>query len=195
MGLLGMHADGLMAAKTEMRRADEHFKRLKVAQSIADTKDAWSDFLVYFNRFFTKLEQASKSGKSKGWYDLIKNERKNSSCLSYLLHARNVDEHGIAAIHEDAPGDLRIGAPGEAVSFSGVLSPRGSFGTVKGIGTTATVSQRPPRVELKQVVDRGVPYDPPVNPASPFRDAHTPIELADIGMTALTRIMEEAEKQ
>jgi hypothetical protein len=46
---------------------------------------------------YSKLEQGAKtSGVSAAWFGRVKHTRKRDQLLSYLHHARNTEEHGLA---------------------------------------------------------------------------------------------------
>ncbi|MCP1550734.1 MULTISPECIES: hypothetical protein [Methylorubrum] len=170
--------------------------RLKGSKSIAELKDAWSDFLVQYNRIFTKLEQASKTGGSSPWYGRIKHERKKSVCLAYLLHARNIDEHGIVPIYEEANADMRIGAPTDDLSNVSITIIGGVITwSSGGDGKPLSVVRRPARIELRSVIDRGEEYAAPINPNSKFRDNYSPVEAAEIGLNFARKVVSEAKER
>ena len=79
---------------------------------------AWTDFLAAASTIYSKLEQGSKSHPSSlGWFGRMKRERKVDPLLSYIHHARNSDEHGIAEITADTGCKFEIKHPTMPLRF------------------------------------------------------------------------------
>lgn len=141
-------------------RAVEAFDRIEAATTLVEIETAWSDFLVFANRVFSKLEQGAKSnGKSKAWFDSKKHERRTNTLLRYVHHARNADEHGIRRVTEKEPGGIVLGVGPGAWRFDGAIGPGGRMiVTALGgqeLGKSKFVDVIPARVRLVRVIDRG----------------------------------------
>ena len=65
---------------------------------------AWVDFVFASNRFFSKLEQGSKSGNSsKNWYGRVKHLRRTDELMRYMHQARHSSEHSLAPLSIASP--------------------------------------------------------------------------------------------
>ncbi len=166
---------------------------------------AWSDFLHASHRIFTKLEVGLGSGGKEGyWWGRIKHKRKKDELLSYILHARNSDEHGIneiASRHSLVttcllnPGDPKgktfdLYLYDEAGEFS--VSPAVRI-EKNGIAQEVEVVRQRRKLVLKRVVDRGRWYDPPTIHQGLKVSEPEAFVVADIGVSFLSKIIEEAE--
>jgi hypothetical protein len=112
-------SDTLNPAKVSFHRAKESLDLIKEIgweptsfANSARAMRAWSDLLTYGNRVFTKLEQASKAtGKGMAWFGGVKRRRKSDPVLTYMQHARNVDEHGLAQVLHNDGGSFHVEIP------------------------------------------------------------------------------------
>jgi hypothetical protein len=180
-----MIASAVLKANQETERAAVSLETMKSATDRQDFARAWSDFLSASHRTFSKLEQAAKtSGTSKAWFGRKVHDRRNDPLLSYIHHARNVDEHGL---EDSASPGYRLGNP----RLERVAEYRGRatrvvnyvFRDIHADGSTSV---------LHPVVDRGVTYPPP--------DEHmgTPIEnpsaviVGDLAIAYLQAMVAEA---
>lgn len=148
----------------------------------------WPDFLSA-HKIYSKLEQGAKSSSHSGaWFGAKRHERRNDPLLSYVHHARNVDEHGLANIA--APG-LKFGEP----QFERVanIGPSSNGITVWG----ETVPLFPIFADAGQgllhtVTDRGVAYRPPQEHLGAVIPAPTPMAVADLALAYLEDMVREA---
>jgi hypothetical protein len=98
-----MNPVALEHAKERLERAKQAGEMLSNATSFADTRRAWSDFLLAASAIYSKLEQGAKSNpKSLFWFGTKKKERRDDELLSYIHHARNTDEHGLAQLTKES---------------------------------------------------------------------------------------------
>src|SRR5262249_41256727 len=159
----GEKVDGqaIKEARAGVAKAEASLAAMRGAKSYAEFRAGWSDFLLAGGRVYTKLEQGAKSNnKSAAWFGKQKHERRTDPLLSYIWHARNADEHGLAEITEHTPGGIGIGSTGQTHIKSMAISGR-KITHLDATGSPLVVTITPDRVRLMQVIDRGVAYNPP----------------------------------
>lgn len=94
-----MGQTAVVAANISLAKAAAAVEAMRNAKTFPELETAWSDLLSAGHRIFSKLEQGAKaSGTSAAWYGRQKNTRRTYPLLSYIHHARNVDEHRIGAL-------------------------------------------------------------------------------------------------
>jgi hypothetical protein len=162
--------------------------------------DLWAEFLTYANRVFNKLSHGPKHGPSKGWFDRVKHVRKTDKLLSYILHARNADTHGVEKIAEDSNlisvnirplSSYKEGEPikGKIVD-SAIVGPGNHYEFIQHM-----VQQTNPVLRLVPVTDSGIKYDPPA-PGTYLDQQLSDIEPIAVGRIVINyweRIVTEAE--
>jgi hypothetical protein len=105
-----MDAVHLARAQTEIESAHQSLTDLGATKHFGEIERHWAGFLLHFERIFRRLEAAA-GGKGNAWYGRVEQFRKKDPLLSYLLHARNVDEHGLKTVTKRQPGLIReVGA-------------------------------------------------------------------------------------
>lgn len=107
-----MKLEAIKQAGERLDRAERAFEELKAADNYGDAEQAWSDFLLAANSFFSKLEQGAKgNGKSDAWFGRKVNQRRTDPTLRYIRAARHSDEHGIERVTErhDAGWNMPFG--------------------------------------------------------------------------------------
>ena len=191
---------------TRLGKGQASLERLRKALTFGDAESAWSDLLLSGNAVYTKLEQGSKfSGHSNAWFGRRKKERKDDPLLSYMLHARNSDEHSIEDITR------RVGA-GEA-SFTIIDKPEQPFDPMKLAGMSlhvdldhrghvklrssdetriATTMHERDTLILTPVRDRGQTYNPPTSHAGAGLDDLSPVAVGSVYLAYLGALIAEA---
>jgi len=114
---------------------------------------------VSAGRVFTKLEQGSKgSARTREWWSKKVHQRRTDPLLCYIWHARNADEHTIAAVTEQHAGGVKFvdPTPEEQAAFLEQMKKLG-----KPYLALATIEATRTHVRLLDVVDRGIRYSPP----------------------------------
>jgi hypothetical protein len=143
-----MDASHLARAQTEVERAHQSLIELGATKHLGEIERYWAAFLLHFERIFHRLEAAA-GGKGDAWYGRVEQFRKKDPLLSYLLHARNVDEHGLKMVTRRGPGFIReVGA--EPMDPSRPET-----------GMRVTLEVQDPHVALVDVIDRNVTYAVP----------------------------------
>jgi hypothetical protein len=188
-----MDKAAIKAARSSLEKASEAIERLKKIKSFDEFEPAWQDFLVSSNRVFTKLEQGSKvSGHSSAWFANRKRERKDDELLSYLHHARNVDEHTISPVHEVKEGSMGIGTHGRThIKRLEIDNGRITHADISGDPLRITIG--PPTIALLPVKDRGIIYNPPKQHAGMRLVSIHPIDIATIAISYLNTLVGDAE--
>lgn len=113
---LVMNPHAVKKAAVRLQRARKAHAALEAAKNFEDAEEAWTDFLLAANGFYSVLEQGSKShGPSSGWFGRLKGKRKKDPLLKYLHFARNSDEHGVRRVTNH--GGIPMYPGGESVPF------------------------------------------------------------------------------
>jgi hypothetical protein len=152
-------------AHRRLQAADKKAKALAHSRSDDEIIDLWSEFLTEQHRFFNRLGNAMETRSEQGRWERIIAARKADPLLSYLLHARNADEHGRNSITAARQGSIGLAAPGEALLIDELVIESGrvtvakmrNIGPQKGPG----IHFEPAKVVATSVEDRGRTYHPP----------------------------------
>jgi hypothetical protein len=162
-----MEQPGIEQGKARLAKAAAAVEAMEQADSYEAFAKAWSDFLLSTTGIYSKLKKGSQSDKqSLAWFARKVHDRKKDGLLTYLLQARNEDEHGLepttnllppqigisGAGHYEISGHLNIGGPGSNLRIS-LIS-----------GEPPTIRIQPARAQLVQVKNQyGDVFDPPSN--------------------------------
>jgi len=192
-----MDKSAVAAAEANLTKAAASMEKMKAAKSHSEFEAAWTDFLMAAGRVFTKLEQRAKtSGPSKAWYGRQKHLRRNDPLLSYLHHARNIDEHGLEPVTKLRPGGVGIGTRGRThVEHLSIQSDETGI-QIRGqtSGDPLVISVTPASSRLVTAVDHGDKYEPPTEHLGiPIKDP-SPVAVANLGLTFLRSMTEDAAK-
>ena len=146
----------------EIAWAAEAIAEMQAADEFDRYEKAWLDYLHYLDRGWNKLEKLLE-GISQQKLSHARQTRKSDALLSYLMHARNVDEHTVRQVVAKRPGSLKItGGPGGGTIHRGVFSGDGQVGNLVYEGAL-DIDFVPERMEIIGVTDRGVFYDIPAH--------------------------------
>lgn len=107
-----MNIQAIEQAGLRLERAQRALNDLRAATDYERAEQAWSDFLLAANTFFSKLQQGAKEdGKSNAWFGRKVDQRRTDPTLRYIRAARHSDEHGIERIiqRHDAGWGLPFG--------------------------------------------------------------------------------------
>ena len=172
---------GVEKARSRLEAAFRSFELLKVATDFAEFEVCWGALLTALNSAFDILRESAKDKNSSfNWMFKLVAERRQDELLSYIWHARNVNDHGIDYIVEDQPGGFTIPMPASgALHIKHLSVENGKITRFEGHGFGAPVSIfiHPDGIFLKPVVDRGNEYKPP--------DYHLGSALADKSPTGI----------
>lgn len=191
-----MDSAAFARAKLECETAQTKLSAMRTAPDIKTLAALWSEFLTSAQRCFTKLRKATEAGPSKGWMDQVVHTRNQDELLSYILHARNADEHGIKAITEekDATFSLRpkVGTDLHIKSFA---ITGGQILIDRETADKVVMEFTPRTIRLAPVTDRGRTYDPPRTHLGQPVDNPDPITVAELASSYLAGIVAEAAQK
>lgn len=191
----------LASCSKRLEKARLALQRLEQTKDPVETESAWSDLILAASSIYSKLEQGSKiTGSAVGWYGRKSHERKNDPLLSYLLHARNADEHGIKDITRVAKGEgqIRFYEPFDPAKLEGkkLIIGRDPLGNlVLGKSSDAPFSvevHNEPTCVLVPVKDRGVSYQPPTTHLGQQLDDTTPLAVGRLAVLYLEALINDA---
>ncbi len=142
---------------------------------------AWLDYLHYLDRGSRKLEKNLASVNQQK-LSHARQTRKSDALLSYLMHARNVDQHTIQPVVVKHPGSLKIiGGLGGGTIHRGVFSGDGQVSHLVYEGSL-DFNFVPERMEIIEVNDRGVFYDVPTSHLNVPLKSFIPHYLAQLAL-------------
>ncbi len=176
-----MNATPTPAIIKEFAWAAEAIAEMQAATNLERYEKAWLDCLHYLDRGWNKLEK-HLAGVSQKNLSQARQTRKSDALLSYLMHARNVDEHTIRQVVVKRPGSLKItGGPGGGTIHRAVFSGDGQVSNVVYEGAL-DIDFVPERMEIMGVTDRGVFYDIPTSHLNVPLKSLIPHELARLAL-------------
>lgn len=139
---------------------------MRKARSFAEFEEHWREFLRRIDRIWNKAEaHYSRSPKWHGWSGKFKDKRSRDELLSYLMQARNTEEHSVADIVALQPGSIEIGA-GPGGAFYKRVEVRDGQLTIEASGDPK-VTINPARPKLIPVRNRGREYPVPSRHVGP----------------------------
>lgn len=173
---------------------------IPAARNFPEASSAWQRFLVSSNRIYNRLHAGARGDtKDEPWYGKKVHERKGDPLLSYMDHARDVDEHGLEPVIREEPGFVAL--TGDFI-INGTLSfgPSG-FGpgtnfTMQGINPNRPpgVMMKGPEARLVDVTDTrfGDTFSvPQEHMGKPIPNA-TPAVIAELALIYLEGLIQEA---
>jgi hypothetical protein len=180
-------------AREEVEKAAQKIAEIRRAKTLQEIAELWSGFLTDIQRSYTKLRIACRSGPSKGWCDSVFSIRNADELLSYVLHARNADEHGVAKITDVKHGSMSIN-PKQGNSLEIDHLEIGPERIVMGpkMAANAQVTFTPGEILLVSVRDRGVVYNVPSKHLGEDLDSATLLEVAERAERFLRGKLDEA---
>lgn len=188
---------GFEKARARLRDAFEAHEALKASNDWDSFESAWTRLLTALNSVYSILEQSSHgNSKSARWFVEAKRQRKADEVLSYLHHARNVNDHGITEVLKREPGGVGIGGPGQSIYIERlVVGPNGieEFRGRSLDGSAIQVTHYPESVVLIPVRDRGVEYIVPTTFLGQKLDDPTPVGLAGKVLEFIVVLFSDAE--
>ena len=184
------HSD---APHREIQRAADALQRMGQAENLAELEEHWKDFLHRVDRAWNKaLDHFGKSPKWGGWCGRYVKARKSDPLLSYLVNARNADEHSITDIVRHQRGWVAVG-PADLGSYR-VNSLTITDGRIQVDSPDPTrVTFSPERMHLLPVKNRGVDYPVPrSHQGKPIADPSA-IAVAELGLVFYKTMLDAAE--
>lgn len=174
-------------AERSAQRATEAVNALIAAETFAEARLAWEDFLTHWRRGLNRCDGKARRDRSKQ-YVPSHNRVRADPALAYLWAARNAEEHGLNEIAIVQQKALAIGA---LDGYRHETSKRGSHGEWV-FKFTPLTDQPPPfvmllpeHIELQTINDGRT--DVPVPPGYTYIVGETsaPVALATYGLNFL----------
>lgn len=100
---------GFERARVSLKACGDSLARLADGTDEDAVFSAWAEFLKHYTGCVAAMRRASSSGSLKRWSDKLLNEQREDGILSYLLHARNAEEHGLAFVARPNSSRVRLG--------------------------------------------------------------------------------------
>lgn len=165
----------------EIGWAAEAIEEMQVAADVDRYEKAWLDYLHYLERSWHKLERMPEA-MSQHDLSRARQNRKSDPLLSYLRHARNVDQHTIEQVARKHPGGLKISG-----GTQGGTIHRGSFfgdGRVSNLVSEGAlhIEFLPEHMGIVGVTNRGVFYDIPTHHLDIPLNSLVPHDLAQLAL-------------
>jgi hypothetical protein len=179
--------------REEFQKAREAFERMRNAKSFAEFEESWKEYLRRIDRIWNKAEaHFHRSPKWVGWAGKFVALRTKDELLSYLMQARNADEHSISDIAERQAGSTMINAadPGRPLYIRKLEM---SGGKMFLDADNAVVIVVPERVKLLPVTNRQKTYSPPTKHLGSDLDANNVLDVAERGLRFYEDFLEKAE--
>ncbi|WP_307088687.1 hypothetical protein [Sphingomonas faeni] len=153
-------------AEKRLGAARKKAAEIKNSRSLDEITELWSEFLTEHSRFFNRLGNAMEAASEKGWFDRALAARKTDKTMSYLMHARNADEHGHLTITKIQPNGIALGTPKGFLHIEKMtFDAKGHIKELRGWdgapGRKIPVLFVPGEVMAINVMDRGQSYQPP----------------------------------
>ncbi|MDX3965173.1 MAG: hypothetical protein QHD01_01080 [Bradyrhizobium sp.] len=169
----------LNRAEIELEHADQSLRQLSDTKQVDEVAYHWANFLGAFDRIFNRIGAAA-GGNGNAWFGRVEQFRKADPLLSYLMHARNAQEHGLLAVAEERSGFINlIGAEQMEIA-----DPKA--------GIRVTFDIQDPHLALVDVKDRGVLYAVPTSfRGRPISAAH-PLSIGLLGLSYIEEVLVEA---
>ncbi|EJT02800.1 hypothetical protein [Rhizobium sp. CCGE 510] len=189
----------LFRAENELNAAQAKLAELKASTRFSEADRLWSEILTNLQRFYTRLQQASKDGaKTEAWFGRIKKKRSVDPLLLYLQQARHADEHLELQVTETVIDTLIYSKPYDpAVGMKSFEIPETSI-TIS-LDEAKLVNVEPhTKVEVKgkfrlvPVTNRGVKYPVPAEHNGIIMDLFDPVNAGGHAIGYLRSTLEEA---
>lgn len=178
----------------ELTLAKESVQRMSNAQSFEELEQGWTALLTHLDRVWNKAEDHHrKSPKWKNWQAKYVNLRRTDPLLSYLINARNVNEHSIADITQRHAGGVafRSANPDEPLILKNFKVENGVMSVES--AENAIVHFIAAGVQPLAVANRGRTYNPPTEHLGNPIDAVNAVGIATAGAAFYEQFLTDAE--
>jgi len=177
-------------AKRELKAAERHLANMRECESFEEMDREWRGFLVSIEKVWKKAERGGvgiNNGKFSKFQKPFKDYKKKDKLLSYILHARNSDEHSI----QEVVGHLKHYSC-VPISIVRAVGQEGKIIAVNPLGPPLLEMEN--KFELVGVADRGVDYSPPWS-KDPVVGRMSPVEAADTAIAFYRNYMAAIERE
>ncbi|WP_022697945.1 hypothetical protein [Euryhalocaulis caribicus] len=146
-------------SEAALAEAERFLQELEQEQDLARQAAAWANFLNHFKRSVVRLSDATNQTGTKNWSNAYQNENKSDPLISYLIQAKNADEHGVHEVSKQELGHTAINLTGDTYIRNLVIDGDRIYGD--GYGAPLAVTVVPPHLELVNIENRGRVYRVP----------------------------------
>jgi hypothetical protein len=174
-------------AEQSAERALGAYNDLVEAETFADARAAWEDFLTHWRRGLNRCD-AEGTRSRRGSYVVSKSRVMADSALAYLWSARNAEEHGVAEIATLQERAIAIGAFGGYQEEEVERGPNGE----RTFRYTPLMDDPPPffavlpeHIKLVAVRDREKDVPVPKGYEYGLGETLAPVALAKVGLDFL----------
>ncbi|WP_188008821.1 hypothetical protein [Grimontia hollisae] len=179
----------IKVAKRELAAADRHLRSMHECDTFEDMDREWRGFLVSIEKVWKKAERYGVSvnqGRFSQFQKPYKEFKKNSHLLSYILQARNSDEHSIQEVVETKTNYsvIPLGFMERTMNEPDRFIPINPGGK--------PMLTMPIKFELKAIENRGEVYQPPWS-ENKVTGIMSPIEAATEALHFYTEYMTKIE--
>lgn len=155
----------------------------------------WEPFLRHLDRVWNKGEAYfSRSPRWQGWKAPYLRARSKDPLITYLVQARNADEHQIEEITEAENSNLTINpAQGQSMKINMTMGRRGEIAHFES-DVPARFDFYPGRVKLLPVTNRGQTFQPPTSHLGQPIDVNNLVDIAEKGFRYYENFLTEGER-
>lgn len=171
--------------KEELDLARAFFDQMLNANDVNDLDKLWRKFLHHLDRTWNKAEgHFHKSPKWHSWAGKYVTLRRTDDLLSYLIHARNTDEHSVEDISKGEPGSIKINPASGLNSIESLELNFGENGELLQLETTSPIEVifTPSQIHLLPVENRNRVYPAPTLHLGKGLPSTSVIEVASAGL-------------
>lgn len=190
-----MKKEAVQQAWERFHKAQWAYHGIIASKRLDDVDLAWLDLLIAAAGIYSKLEKGAKGGgKSEQWFGTVKHLRRTDELLSYIHHARNSDEHGIARITKHSPGHIVLNVGPKGAFGVPITLPDGRFGLHFDDDQDVEVEQHPAKVHLLPVTDDrfGDTFQVPTMHLGQPVGEPTPERVGQLALTYLESLLRKA---
>jgi hypothetical protein len=179
--------------RREWERAKEAVERMRKAKSFEEFEESWREFLRRIDRVWNKAgAHFKRSPKWTGWAKKFIAMRTKDELLSYLMQARNADEHTVGEIAAKEPGEIAINAADTSRAMY-IRKLEIQNGRMYLDADNAVVILVPDRAKLLPVTNRGKTYAAPVKHLGSDIDPNNILDVAERGLRFYEKFLSDAE--
>lgn len=186
-----MDRRALEEARRVLDQARRQLNNLRDMPLEDEQQSIWEYFLIDAHKSILKLYRGAQAGPAKGVADGVKHKHSNDPMLSYLLHARNSDTHGL---------ERNTAVEGEFVPLSPGSRPEVKFlsleivdeqGRRRDVDVSADQGVLHLRMRLVPVTDRGIVYVPATRFEGRSIDGADPLVVGQLYVDWIERILDQ----
>jgi hypothetical protein len=176
----------------ELDKARHEINLMRDSKKLSEFEEHWKEYLRRLRRVWNKAcDEFRRNSKWNGWRGSYEQERKKDPLLSYLINARDADEHTIGEITEQVPGGIGINpATGNSIYIEKMEIKNNSISINS--PQDIRIDFIPGRVKLLPVTNYGRVYAVPTHHLGNPVDPADVIAIANLGFQYYTEFLKAA---